>query len=299
MAISELQLQTWTNSPSSTKSQYTYDQVKKALAASAALNKHTYEVYLQGSYANSTNIRIDSDIDIVVQLNSSFISDKSDLSLEEMMLYSKTFSKSDYGWNQFRSDVFNALKNYFNLTAVKQENKCIKLPGNQNRVNADIIPCIQHRKYNSFSEYDHDDFIEGMRFWSQNEKKEIINYPKVHLENGKDKNADHRTDEVYKHLVRITKNIRRQLVESGSLDPNIARSYFVECAIYNAPDGHFNGSYGVALENVFDFILNRCSPSSLTTVSHQHLLFGEEPWQWNQIHAAEFFQKANEHYQNN
>lgn len=37
-------------------------------------------IYLQGSYANSTNIKEDSDVDIVVECNSIFLSDTSALS---------------------------------------------------------------------------------------------------------------------------------------------------------------------------------------------------------------------------
>lgn len=299
MPISESQLITWTNSPSSTKSEHTYKEVQKALDLSQALKKHKFQVYQQGSYANSTNIKLDSDIDIVVQLNSTFIGDKSNLSLEEMMLYSNTFSKSDYGWNQFRTDVLQALKKYFNLSAVKEENKCIKLPGNQSRVNADIIPCIQHRIYNTFTRDNQKDFIDGMKFWTLNEKKEITNFPKVHLRNGEDKNAKHRTDQMYKHLVRIVKNIRRKLIENGEISPDLARSYFVECTIYNTPDPHFKGSYSQALQYTLNHILKECIPSQMRTVSHQHLLFGDEPWQWQVDKAGDFFSKVHNYYQRN
>jgi hypothetical protein len=56
MAISESQLQTWSNAPASAKIQFTHEQVRKALEKSDALRERTYEIYLQGSYANSTNV---------------------------------------------------------------------------------------------------------------------------------------------------------------------------------------------------------------------------------------------------
>jgi tRNA nucleotidyltransferase (CCA-adding enzyme) len=72
MAIPLTQLKTWSNLPDPGRSAETYNSIKNALAASTSLYKYTYDVYLQGSYANSTNIRADSDVDVVVELTSVF-----------------------------------------------------------------------------------------------------------------------------------------------------------------------------------------------------------------------------------
>ena len=109
MAISELQLQTWSNAPASAKIQFTHEQIRKALEKSDVLRIRDYEVYLQGSYANSTNIRVDSDVDVIVQLNSTFSPDISRLTLEQRMLFNRTFPDATYQWADFRRDVFNAL----------------------------------------------------------------------------------------------------------------------------------------------------------------------------------------------
>ncbi len=296
--IDEAQLQTWTNAPSSTKPQYTHDQIRKALEQSVALNGKNYEIYLQGSYANSTNIKLDSDIDVVVQLNSTFYYDLSRLNTVEKGLFDITFQNATYHWSNFRSDIIAALERYFGVNSVKSGNNSIKLVGNGLRLNADVIPCLQHRKYNSFNVGQHEDFIEGMKFWTTQENKEIINYPKVHKENGEDKNAQHRTDKMYKDLVRIFKNIKRQMVENHNFNSKASPSYFVECAIYNTPDGHFQNNYQTALAYVLDYILRRCNPDILVTVSHQHLLFGFEPWQWSINDANIFFQAVEKYYQN-
>lgn len=298
MAIDESQLQTWTNAPGSTKPQYTHEQVRKALEQSEALKYKDCEVYLQGSYANSTNIRADSDVDIVVQLNSTFSPNLSKLSEFQNSIFNMTYDNATYHWADFRKDVISALTAYFGPSAVRFGNKSIKLAGNDQRLNADIIPCLQHRKYNSFNLGQYNDFVEGMKFWTIRENKEIINYPKVHRENGEDKNGEHRTDQIYKDLVRILKNIKRQLIDNHSFDPKTAPSYFVECAVYNAPDGHFQNDYQTSIVYVLDFILRKCDPDNLRTVSHQHALFGLEPWQWNKTHAGAFFQAVEKFYQN-
>ena len=80
MPIPESQLETWSHQGAVTTAKQTHESIRKAL------NPHTwptgvkYEVYLQGSYKNTTNIRGDSDVDVVAQLNSTFQHDLSELS---------------------------------------------------------------------------------------------------------------------------------------------------------------------------------------------------------------------------
>ncbi len=298
MTISEDQLRTWTNAPASTKSSYTYGEVKKALEKSTKLKGLSYEVYLQGSYANSTNIKLDSDVDIAVQLNSTFSPDISAIPFEQQVSFYQTVPQADYNWSNFCQDVIDALTAHFGTSVVKPDKKCIKLIGDNNRVNADIVPCVQHRQFNSFAPLNQTDFIEGMKFWTDS-GKEVTNYPKLHLKNGENKNAAHRTDEKYKHLTRILKNIRRRLIEDHAFNPDTARSYFIECAVYNVPDIHFGPDYKSSLEGVIDYILHKCNPDAMLTVSHQHILFGLEPWQWNANDAGVFFQLAHQYYQSN
>ena len=298
MAIDESQLQTWTNAPGTTKPQYTHEQIRKALEQSVALKNKSFEIYLQGSYANSTNIRVDSDVDVVVQLDSTFSPNLSKLTDFEKNIFHLTFSDATYHWAEFKQDVVNALTSFFGTNSVRLGNKSIKLTGNNLRLNADIIPCLQYRKYSSFNLSNHSDFVEGMKFWTVRENKEIINYPKVHKKNGEDKNAEHRTDEKYKDLVRIFKNIRSKLVDDLVFDAKVAPSYFVECAVYNAPDEHFQDLYELSVESVLDFFLRKCDAARLVTASHQHLLFGPEPWQWNTQDAGAFFKAVEDFYNN-
>lgn len=300
MAISNDQLQTWANAPGHTKAQYTYRQVKNALAASRVSEVRGCEIYLQGSYANSTNIRIDSDIDVVVQLNSTFY-----YNIDRLPTYQKEYfhqsypSPGTYHWADLRRDVIEALISYFGATKIKTDgNKSIKLIGDAALSNADIIPCLQYRNYNSFDPNTRGNFVEGMRFWTMRENTEIINYPKVHKTNGEDKNAQHRTDEMYKDTVRVVKHIRRRLIDETEFDAKKAPSYFLESAIYNATDQHFNGNHQYSLQAVLDFLLRRCNADSLVTVSHQHLLFGTDLWQWNKPDASVFFTAVENYYLN-
>ncbi|MFZ2026502.1 MAG: nucleotidyltransferase [Microgenomates group bacterium] len=301
MAISNDQLQTWANAPGHTKAQHTYQQIKNALTASGVSQVRGCEVYLQGSYANSTNIRHDSDIDVVIQLNSSFAYGLNRLTdFQKSIFHLEYPTNATFNWSDLRSDVIAALVAYFSPSRIDTSgNKSIKLIGDISLSNADIVPCLQYRNYNSFNIGVTNDFIEGMRFWTIRENTEVINYPKVHKANGENKNAQHRTDEMYKDTVRVIKHIRRKLIDEHNFDGKKAPSYFIESAVYNAFDQHFSGNHQSALESVLDFLIRRCDASRLVTVSHQHLLFGTEIWQWNKSHASEFLEAVEYYYLTN
>lgn len=301
MAISNDQLQTWASAPGHTKAQYTYQQIQKALAASNVSQVKGCEIYLQGSYANSTNIRIDSDIDVVVQLNTTFAYGLERLTEPQKTIFHKVYpNTATYRWSDLRRDVINTLVSFFGAHKIDTSgNKSIKLIGDVNLSNVDIIPCLQYRNYNSFDINNQNDFVEGMRFWTIKENTEVINYPKVHKRHGEDKNAQHRTDEMYKDTVRVVKHIRRRLVDEQSFDPKKAPSYFIESAIYNAPDTHFEGNHQSALATVLDFLLRQCNADRLVTVSHEHLLFGSDLWQWNKPDASDFLNAVEDYYLNN
>jgi tRNA nucleotidyltransferase (CCA-adding enzyme) len=79
LELTEQQLETWSHPGARTTAKSTADAIKNSLTGSWRLAGKNVEVYLQGSYKNDTNIRGDSDVDIVVQLNSTFMPDLSEL----------------------------------------------------------------------------------------------------------------------------------------------------------------------------------------------------------------------------
>jgi tRNA nucleotidyltransferase (CCA-adding enzyme) len=76
MTISESQLETWARQGAVTTASNTHQSIRRALDAYDWPNGVRFESYLQGSYRNTTNIRGDSDVDLVVQLNSTFERDR-------------------------------------------------------------------------------------------------------------------------------------------------------------------------------------------------------------------------------
>jgi len=97
MAISELQLETWSHQGSITQSKNTYATIKSALEdRNSSYSGKSYEVFLHGSYGNDTNIYGESDVDVVIRLDSILRSDLSKLPEEEKAAYHKAYDKATY-----------------------------------------------------------------------------------------------------------------------------------------------------------------------------------------------------------
>lgn len=187
MPISESQLETWSNQGAVNSAKDTHESIRNALQSSQALRPRDFEVYLQGSYKNTTNIRGDSDVDVVVQLNSTFYSDITALSASAASLYRQTFPSADYTWSHFRADVLAALQAYYGSSNVTEGNKSLKIKAGAGRLAADVVVCLQYRRYQQFWGAA-TPFVEGILFFTRRENRPVINYPKLHYENGVTKN---------------------------------------------------------------------------------------------------------------
>src|SRR5437016_405413 len=83
------------------------------------------DIFLQGSYANSTHIYADSDVDIIVLYNKIFYYDWSALTLPQRRLHEQIFSTPPpiYDWNQLRAEVLTSLRSHFGSGAITEGNK--------------------------------------------------------------------------------------------------------------------------------------------------------------------------------
>ena len=272
MAIPESQLETWSHQGAITTAKATADSIKNALNVYNNWPEVIdFEVYLQGSYKNDTNIRSDSDVDVVAQLNSTFYSN---LLEEQKRLLG--LSPASYRWSDFRVDAIRALKNYYGQSFITEGNKSLKVKANNGRLPADIVVCAQYREYKSINNYD---YVKGMCFWSRNDNRQIINYPKVHYDNGVSKHQN--SNEWYKPSVRLFKNSRGYI--SGDLTP----SYFLECMLYNVPNSKFGTNYQNTFCNVVNW-LNETNLDDFVCQNGQLKLFGLTPEQWDTNQAKRF-----------
>src|SRR5437667_10793222 len=146
MPIPESQFETWSHQGATATSSGTYRSIQAALAAqNSPIRDKDYEVYLQGSYKNDTNIRGDSDVDIVVQLNTTFQPNLSLLNPAQAQAFHQAFPNATYHWADFRRDALTALRAYFGAASVQEGNKSLNVIADPGRLAADVVPCLDYR----------------------------------------------------------------------------------------------------------------------------------------------------------
>jgi hypothetical protein len=296
MPIPLSQLQTWSTLPNPARSADTYASVRRALDGSDHLGDYRFEVYLQGSYANATNIRSDSDVDIVAQLTSSFLHNISALSSTDRARFDSHFSSATHGYAEFRRDVLVALQAYYGIAKVSEGNKCLKIEGTSSRLPADLLVAQEYRWYLAFPSAEQQQYIEGVAFWTR-DGRQVINYPKAHRSNGEAKHG--RTGDRYKPLVRAVKNARRKAVEDGLISEDVAPSYFTECLLYNVDDTQFVGDIqGTYLEVLNWLNESRESLASMRCQNEVVELFGPTPEQWDTLRATRLIDALIEQWNN-
>jgi hypothetical protein len=208
------------------------------------------------------------DVDLVAQLNSTFYSNLSEKQKDDLGL-----SPASYDWPDFNLDVLQALKDCYSAQTITEGNKCIKVKGGSGRLPADVVVCARYLNYKNLSVC-----VEGMTFWTRNEHRQVINYPKIHLANGIKKHQN--TTNRYKPTVRMFKNARNYLETHNHISPDLAPSYFLECLLYNVSDSNFSSSCQDTFYNAVNF-LNGVDYEAFVAQNEQLALFGNTPEQWS------------------
>ena len=290
MAIPEFQLETWSHQGSIIQSSTTYQTIRKALSESnAAYADKSFNVFLQGSYVNDTNIYSESDVDTVIRLDSIFGYDISDLPPEQQAAFQQVFGGSaSYTFNEFKQGVVTRLSTAFGKDSVKSENKAIKIKANASRRSADVVACYEYRRYIRFISLSDYYYIPGVIFPSASSGT-IINYPKQHSDNCTTKHQA--TSSWFKPMVRIVKNMRSRLVDDGVIANDIAPSYYIEGLFYNVPNDKFGSSYADTFCNCINWLVST-DRSKLICANEQYWLFGNNNVQWQSNKCAINFLKS-------
>jgi hypothetical protein len=210
MAIPESQLDTWSHQGSVTQSSETYATIKLALEnAEAPYASKSFKIFLQGSYCNDTNIYTESDVDVVIRLDSIYYPDLRQLTPEERAAYEADRTTVTYTLEAFRQDVLTTLKKRFG-SAAKPGKKAVTIDASGGRRKADIIVSAMNKK---FHEYPVKTRLptEGILFLTDSGTR-IVNYPKLHSEHLTTKHQA--TASWFKPTVRILKNMRKRLVDT-------------------------------------------------------------------------------------
>lgn len=291
MAIPEKQLQTWSHQGAVQSSVATHKSVESCIEKVNWNEDIGYVTYLQGSYPNYTNIYGNSDVDLVVEFRSLFSKNLSALTESQKEQFNSDYSDAKYSLAEFKKEVIKQLKECYGENNIEVGNKAILVKGNGSRLDCDVVVCNPYRKYISYTPSP-ENYIEGILFQTEKTNKTIINYPKVHLENGSIKNKQGNTGENFKPTVRVLKNIKASMVDKGYISKTLAPSYFLECLIYNSDNQNFiNSSYSeiaVAIINQFSRDLDNGNMENCLVQNGQRKLCGLEDQQWDINDASTF-----------
>ena len=220
---------------------YAYSLNMRSVAGSKQI-----KIFIQGSYANNTNVRTQSDVDIAIVQEEVF-----------QTQYRSGVTDSNYGFRvadkpmkTFKDEVQECLVVKFGRD-VERKNKSIKIHGNTYRKDADTVPCKRYRDYSEDLYNDPKNYIGGIVI-NADDGTIIINYPEQHIFNGRKKNSE--TNYYYKKMVRIIKNMRYIMDENYYFSANNVSSFGLESLLWNVPNEIFN-KFNPILRFTFDEIV--------------------------------------------
>jgi hypothetical protein len=204
--------------------------VRKAIAASAAFGDSQIAIYTKGSYPNNTNVRQDSDVDVVVELQDCVYYDYKPGITPTV----PTGAGYQGPWTptSWRRAVGDALIAHFGAAGVDRTGTiAINVSAvTGSRPSADVVPSFDYRRYNDPHKNVWD---EGSCVWPSNGSAKVVNWPAQQLANGRKHNTA--SGSRYKNYVRALKNAENVLAKAGTI--NELPSYFMECLVFNVPAG--------------------------------------------------------------
>jgi hypothetical protein len=287
MAIPLSQLETWSHQGAIQGSSSTYNTIKNILERSTTpYAGKSYDVFLQGSYCNDTNIYAESDVDIVIRLNDAFQSDLTELTPLAKAAWSKAHSDATYTHVNFKADVLKVLEAEYD-DDVTAGDKAIMIEASGNRRKADVITAIEFRRYYQFNSLYDQNYTSGICFWDSAGNR-IANYPKQHSANLTKKHQS--SGQWLKPMVRILKNMRTKLANDGVIEGKIAPSYYLEGLLYNVPDEKFTTDYEDCFVNAMNWIQKDADKSKFLCANEQYYLLRENtPTCWPAANCETFF----------
>jgi len=228
----------WSHHYSGEASKQAHLSIRDALARYKGLAKETkYDVFLQGSYKNDTNLRQDSDVDVVVQLEAKLqpqVAALSGFQLEQDQAHKLAYER----WKLFRNQVLKALRATYGTEAVTPGRKSLKLAKGKIPASADVVVTLRCGI--------------GLAFYLPDERRWVVSYPQQHHAKGLRKERG--TNGMYKRTIRMFKVARNHLIETDAIGDRTAPSYFIECLLYNVPNGLFRPSFGQSYCGVVEYL---------------------------------------------
>ena len=271
MPITESQLGRWSHHGSATASKQAHLSIRDALARYdgwASGTKH--DVLLQGSYKNDTNLRGDSDVDVVVTVNFGLAPQVAGLSGRKL-LNSEGHRRAYQKWKLSRRHTLKALRAQYGDDPLSEGGKSLKLRKGKIPVSADIVPTVQYES--------------GIALYVPYEERWAVSFPQRHHKRGISK--ERATGTRYKRTIRMFKSGRNHLVEQGVISGTTAPSYFIECLLYNVPDRLFGDGFVQTYRNMVDW-LSTARVGGFACQNGVQELFGPGRDQWQVKDAKRF-----------
>lgn len=251
----ETQFRQWAKPPSKTEQERcdnALSAVRQAVAASTKLRPRQISVFCHGSYRNNTNVRQDSDVDVGILCTDVCFCNLPEGTTDEMF----GLKSSNYGFDQYKNEVEDALVNHFGRTAVKRGNKAFDVHETSYHVEADIAPFFEHRRYQSNGVP-----LKGAELRTDKGNSRIINWPEQHYENGVGKNTA--TGMRFKSIVRVLKALSNEMLEANIKTADIP-GFLVECSVWNVPNANLqNTNYTENVRDTLIFLYNNTKNDEL------------------------------------
>lgn len=218
----------WTGPSSDTeqeKQDRTERMIREAVADHGPFDACHLSVYAKGSYANNTNVRADSDVDVAVECTDVEYWDEANPGAHPPAArYEGTWTP-----DRLRAELCAAITAKFPGQVDTSGSTAIQVNSGSARVDADVVPCFSYAYYFPSSSP-----RRGTKIFTTTGDT-IVNYPNQQLENGRAKNQ--RTGYSFKKSVRILKRVENAMVAART--HRELPSYFIECLVYNCPDPLF------------------------------------------------------------
>ena len=272
MPIPESVLNRWSHHHAATASVQAHTAIRDALAHR---DLPVHDIFLQGSYKNDTNLRRNSDVDLVVQLDVRLRPRVAAL-IGPQLRSSGSHVAGYERWQSFRRLVLAALRANFG-DVVSTGRKSLKVAQGPIPAAADVVVTLKCGN--------------GTALYVPDEHRWAVSFPQQHHSIGASKERG--SAGRYKRVTRMFKAARNHLLESNALAEDTAPSYFIECLMYNVPNTLFENS----LAQTYVGAVNWLSTAALREFKCQNQLvdlFGDSRDQWSVDKAQAFIRALGE-----
>ena len=289
MAIDNETLESWTSYETAAidSAKQTQEKITNALENSDVLDDITFKSYLQGSYANYTIVRESSDVDIIAELEVPYLNyadldpdDQEEIDMEE----------PDYGYEDFRSDVEDVLRDQYPSATIDPNGNAIEIQAPGLPLDADVLVCADYTYYYNYPT----GYYNGIVFWPTDSNSGVVNYPKRHKKYGGEKQDA--TDDRYKGTVRMFKNARNAMLDEDYIQNGVTESYFIECLLYNVPPGRYVNDLADRYVKIVDY-LHKTDYSDWRCQNKVTDLFGSGRTKWSTWKAHLFVQALDTYWE--